>query len=117
MRFVFPHSHAFPGGRVVVDDDAKDGAECLVEFGDGITVIAEWASRKRCHSSVRPHLSHGEGHAGGSAALAPDPGRGPRVEVAARAVNYDTSSDGRDKASWWCRIVPVNATIKIKLNC
>jgi hypothetical protein len=42
MRFVFPHSHAFPGGRVVVDDDAKTGPECLVEFGDGVTVIAEW---------------------------------------------------------------------------
>lgn len=41
MRFVFPHSHAFPGGRVVVEDDAKTGPECLVEFGDGVTVIAE----------------------------------------------------------------------------
>lgn len=44
MRFVFPHSHAFPGGRVVVDDDAAWGPECLVEFGDGVTVIAEWRS-------------------------------------------------------------------------
>lgn len=42
MRFVFPHSHAFSGGRVVVDDDARAGPECLVEFGDGVTVIAEW---------------------------------------------------------------------------
>lgn len=42
MRFVFSHSHAFPGGRVVVDDDAKTEPTCLVEFGDGVTVIAEW---------------------------------------------------------------------------
>jgi hypothetical protein len=42
MRFAFPHSHAFPGGRVVVTDDEKAGPECLVEFGDGTTVIAEW---------------------------------------------------------------------------
>ena len=42
MRFVFSHSHAFPGGRVAVDDDAKTSPECLVEFGDGITVISEW---------------------------------------------------------------------------
>lgn len=42
MRFSFPHSHAFPGGRVVVEDDATAGPECLVEFADGATVIAEW---------------------------------------------------------------------------
>lgn len=42
MRFMLPHSHAFPGGRVVVEDGAKTGPECLVEFGDGVTVIAEW---------------------------------------------------------------------------
>lgn len=42
MRFVFPHSHAFRGGRVTVDDDEKTGPECLVEFGDEITVIAQW---------------------------------------------------------------------------
>ena len=42
MRFVFPHSHAFQRGRVAVDDDRKPGPECLVEFGDGITVIAGW---------------------------------------------------------------------------
>lgn len=46
MRFVFPHSHAFPGGRVVVEDDASTGPECLVEFGDGVTVIAEWRSTR-----------------------------------------------------------------------
>ncbi|MBN8956158.1 MAG: hypothetical protein J0H17_06175 [Rhizobiales bacterium] len=42
MRFVFPHSHAFRRGHVSVDDDKKAGPECLVEFGDGVTVIAEW---------------------------------------------------------------------------
>lgn len=42
MRFSFPNSHAFPGGRVTVEDDSKPGPECLVEFGDGATVIATW---------------------------------------------------------------------------
>lgn len=42
MRFAFPHSHAFPGGRVIVDDDGTAGPECLVEFGDGVTVVSEW---------------------------------------------------------------------------
>lgn len=42
MRFAFPHSHAFRRGRVAIDDDGKAGPECLVEFGDGVTVIAEW---------------------------------------------------------------------------
>lgn len=42
VRIVFPHSHAFRSGRVVVEHDGKIGPGCLVEFGDGITVIAEW---------------------------------------------------------------------------
>ncbi len=46
MRFAFPRSHAFPGGRVVVEDDAKAGSKCLVEFGDGVTVIADWRRAK-----------------------------------------------------------------------
>lgn len=41
MRVVFPKSHAFPGGRVVVADEGGPGPECLIEFGDGVTVIAE----------------------------------------------------------------------------
>ncbi len=42
MRFSFPHSHAFPGGRVTVDeDDAAEGA-CEVEFA-GVTVIGAWS--------------------------------------------------------------------------
>lgn len=53
MRFVFPHSHAFQSGRVVVEDDAKAGPECLVEFGDGVTVIAEWRrASEEIHLSV-----------------------------------------------------------------
>lgn len=53
MRFVFPHSHAFQRGRVIVDDDAMTGPECLVEFGNGVTVIAEWRSaRDAIHLSV-----------------------------------------------------------------
>lgn len=42
MRLTFPHSHAFRGGRVIVDDDGTTGPECLVEFGDGVTLVAEW---------------------------------------------------------------------------
>lgn len=42
MRFLFPHSHAFRKGRVTVEDDGKAGPDCLVEFGDGVTVIGEW---------------------------------------------------------------------------
>lgn len=45
MRFMFPHSHAFPGGRVAIEGDANTARECLVEFGDGATVIAEWERR------------------------------------------------------------------------
>lgn len=43
MRFVFPYSHAFQRGRVTVHDDRTAGLECLVEFGDGVTVIG------KCH--------------------------------------------------------------------
>jgi len=42
MRFVFQHSHAFRRSRVSVEDDGSDGPECLVEFGDGVTVIGRW---------------------------------------------------------------------------
>lgn len=42
VRFLFPCSHAFRKGRVIVEDDGKAGPECLVEFSDGVTVIAEW---------------------------------------------------------------------------
>jgi len=39
MRFSFPHSHAFEGGRVIVDDDDAAEGPCSVEFADGVTVI------------------------------------------------------------------------------
>ncbi|EQB03495.1 hypothetical protein V475_07945 [Sphingobium baderi LL03] len=42
MRFVFTHSHAFPGGRVAPEDDGGVEPGCLVEFGDGVTVLAQW---------------------------------------------------------------------------
>lgn len=42
MRFTFTHSHAFPGGRVAVDDDGTAAPACIVEFGDGVIVLAEW---------------------------------------------------------------------------
>lgn len=46
MRFVFPHSHAFRGGRVVVEEISDKAPECLVEFGDGTTVIARWEPKR-----------------------------------------------------------------------
>ena len=42
MRFLFPHSHAFRKGRVTVEDDGNAEPDGLVEFGDGVTVIADW---------------------------------------------------------------------------
>jgi hypothetical protein len=42
MRFGFPHSHAFPNGRVAVEDDGGAPPRCLAEFGDGVVVVAEW---------------------------------------------------------------------------
>ena len=42
MRFVFTHSHAFPRGTVIVETDAESGADGLVEFSDGVSLIAEW---------------------------------------------------------------------------
>lgn len=42
MRFTFTHSHAFPRGRVAVEDDGDADPACLVEFGDGVTVVAAW---------------------------------------------------------------------------
>lgn len=50
MRFLFPHSHAFQRGRVTVDDDQKTGPGCHVEFGDGVTVVAEWHA---AHNALR----------------------------------------------------------------
>ncbi|WP_374579110.1 hypothetical protein [Phenylobacterium sp.] len=42
MRFVFPHSHAFPGGRVMVEEDGAVGSAGEVEFADGSVVAAAW---------------------------------------------------------------------------
>lgn len=42
MRFSFPHSHAFPGGRVSVDDEDEAEGPCEIEFSDGVTVIGNW---------------------------------------------------------------------------
>ncbi|MFT3687842.1 hypothetical protein [Paenirhodobacter sp.] len=44
MRFVFTHSHVFPGSRVTLHEDtsAEPSPACLVEFSDGVTVIGEW---------------------------------------------------------------------------
>lgn len=42
MRFTFTRSHAYPGAQVLVSDDTEAPPACLVEFGDGVTVLAEW---------------------------------------------------------------------------
>lgn len=42
MQFSFPYSHAFPGGRVRIDDgDAAEGA-CEVAFADGVILTGVW---------------------------------------------------------------------------
>lgn len=49
VRFSFPHSHAFPGARVIVADDGLAEGECLVEFGDGGMVLASF---RRCGGAL-----------------------------------------------------------------
>lgn len=41
MRFIFTHSHAFPGGMVVIENLATSGAAAGVEFADGAALEAE----------------------------------------------------------------------------
>ena len=41
MRFSFPHSHAFNGGRLTIEQDEANGVECEIEFGDGSIVIGQ----------------------------------------------------------------------------
>ncbi|WP_337181590.1 hypothetical protein [Shinella sp.] len=42
MRFSFPHSHAFQGGRLTIEDAEMSEGMCVVEFGDGVAMIGEW---------------------------------------------------------------------------
>lgn len=42
MRFVFTHSHAFPNGTVIVENDSGADGEGLVEFADGVNLSAQW---------------------------------------------------------------------------
>lgn len=42
MRFVFTHSHAFPMGTVIVEGGTEFVVDGLVEFSDGVSLIAEW---------------------------------------------------------------------------
>ena len=44
MRFSFPHSHAFQGGRLTIEDAEMSEVSCVVEFGDGVAMIGEWHS-------------------------------------------------------------------------
>jgi hypothetical protein len=70
MRFSFPYSHAFPNGRVIVEDDGVKEPRCMVEFADGTTVIAAWRGGKGRHCSRHARLSYGQRHARQRAALA-----------------------------------------------
>lgn len=42
MRFTFPHSHAFPGGEVRIEDAEATEGKCVVEFGDGVAMLGDW---------------------------------------------------------------------------
>lgn len=42
MRFSFPHSHAFSGGEVRIEDAEATEGKCVVEFGDGVVMIGDW---------------------------------------------------------------------------
>ena len=63
MRFSFPYSHAFNGGRVVVDDDGSPGPTCMVEFGDGSTVVGAFASEERAIRLSVPAYRTAKGNA------------------------------------------------------
>lgn len=41
LRLSFPYSHAFKGGQLTLADDGDPHGECIVEYGDGITVIGQ----------------------------------------------------------------------------
>ena len=43
MRFIFPKSHAFEGGRLTLEEGDPHASSCLVEFGDGVTVTGKVA--------------------------------------------------------------------------
>ena len=63
MRFTFPHSHAFSGGQLTVQDDAAPGPSCMVEFGDGTMVIGELANAADGHYDVNvPDYKTAKGH-------------------------------------------------------
>lgn len=46
MHIIFPHSHAYDGGRATIKDDDRDGSTCVVEFGDGVIVFAKFSRGK-----------------------------------------------------------------------
>lgn len=83
MRFLFPHSHDYRRGRVTVEDDRNAEPDGLVEFGEGVTVIAEAAPRRRCHSSRRPPISYRTRHACNDADVAARKRQGGALAVGA----------------------------------
>ena len=40
MKVSFPYSHVFHGCRARVVEDGPHGQDCLVEFSDGVVVLA-----------------------------------------------------------------------------
>ncbi len=61
MRFSFPYTHAFPNGRVVVEEDEANEPQCMVEFADGTTVIAAWRREKEGIALDIPEYRTGKG--------------------------------------------------------
>lgn len=61
MRFKFPLSHAFNGGRLAVDDDGAPGQECMVEFGDGSAAIGAFAAAGDAYDLAVPEYRTAKG--------------------------------------------------------
>lgn len=61
MRFSFPCSHAFANGRVIIDNSDNIDPDCLVEFADGVTVIAAWRRVKETIELAIPDYRTGKG--------------------------------------------------------
>lgn len=60
MRLFFPHSPAFPGGGVRVEEAEATEAKCIVEFGDGATMIGDWRPDHHAIVLDGPSLSYSQ---------------------------------------------------------
>lgn len=62
MHLIFSHSHAFNGARLTVDEDIPTEATCLVEFSDGVTVVADLAIKEDAIEIGVPSYRTSSGH-------------------------------------------------------